>query len=235
MVAALFIAAGMSLTASPSVAENLLISPAPSVEAVAPGSVGIQMFMYNWNSVASECTASLGPAGIKWVLVMPPQEHINGLAWWVHYQPASYAIDSRLGTRAEFAAMTAACNAAGVKVIADAVINHMSSSAVGVGWGGTSYTKYDYPGLYAESDFHACRTGIDWNDSASVQTCELLGLADLDTSSTSVQGKIVSYLRDLVSLGVSGFRIDAAKHIAVSELAAIRSQLPAGATFIHEV
>jgi alpha-amylase len=37
--------------------------------------VGVQLFMYNWNSVAAECEY-LGEVGVDWVLVAPPQEHI---------------------------------------------------------------------------------------------------------------------------------------------------------------
>ncbi len=64
--------------------------------------VGIQLFQWNWNSIAAECTDVLGPAGISWVLTSPPQEHILGEQWWTAYQPVSYKIESRLGTREQF-------------------------------------------------------------------------------------------------------------------------------------
>ncbi|MEN9753422.1 MAG: hypothetical protein RL670_1113, partial [Actinomycetota bacterium] len=66
-------------------------------------SVGVQMFEWTWNALAKECTTNLGPAGYDWVEVSPPQEHIIGNQWWVHYQPTSYKIESSLGTRGEFA------------------------------------------------------------------------------------------------------------------------------------
>jgi len=46
------------------------------------------------------------------------------------------------------------CANAGVDIYVDAVINHMTGQARGVGSNGTSYTKYDYPGLYDKNDFH---------------------------------------------------------------------------------
>jgi alpha-amylase len=202
--------------------------------------VGVQLFMYNWVSVARECEQYLGPAGIDWVLTMPPSEHIVGTAWWTHYQPVSYQIESRLGTRAQYAEMVERCNQAGVEVLADAVINHMSARAAGVGIAGTRFTKYEYPGLYSRDDFHDCgltQNGqiLDYRNREQVQRCELLGLSDLDTGSPRVQSQILSYLNDLLSLGVAGFRIDAAKHIDADELAAIIAQLPAGTRIIHEV
>jgi alpha-amylase len=196
------------------------------------------MFEWNWNSLAKECATNLGPAGYDWVEVSPPQEHIAGEQWWIHYQPVSYKIESKLGTRAEFAKMVDTCGKAGISIIADAVINHMTSGN-GEGWAGSKYGKYDYPGLYTDSDFHHCASASgqieDWNDLTEVQECELLGLADLNTSSPKVQGKIVGYLKDLRALGVKGFRIDAAKHIAVADLKQIVAAMPGDTEFLFEV
>jgi alpha-amylase len=112
-----------------------------------------------------------------------------------------------------------------VKVVADAVINHMSSGS-GTGTGGTNYTKYNYPGYYQDQDFHTCRQNIsNYADRSNVQNCELVGLADLDTGSDYVRSTIAAYLNHLISLGVDGFRVDAAKHMAASDLAAIKSKL----------
>jgi alpha-amylase len=216
---------------------SMALAADPS-QVVTTQSVGVQMFEWNWNSLAKECTNNLGPAGYDWVEVSPPQEHITGDQWWVHYQPVSYRIESKLGTRAEFANMVETCGKAGVSIIADAVINHMAADSTD-GWADTKHGKYDYPGLYTEADFHHCASALggieDWNDLTEVQECELLGLADLNTSSAKVQGKIVDYLKDLRSLGVKGFRIDAAKHIAVDDLKQIVSAMPSDTSFLFEV
>lgn len=118
--------------------------------------VGVQLFMFPWTSIAEQCETTLGPAGYGWVLTSPPQEHITGEEWWIHYQPVSHQVESRLGTREEFAAMVDTCHAAGVDVIADAVVNHMAGIAGGKGWAGTEFTQYEYPGLFTEADFHRC-------------------------------------------------------------------------------
>lgn len=112
-----------------------------------------------------------------------------------------------------------------MKVIADAVINHMSAGS-GTGTGGSGYSKYNYPGYYQDQDFHSCRTSIsNYADRTNVQTCELSGLADLDTGSDYVRSTIAAYLNSLIARGVDGFRIDAAKHMADADLAAIKSKL----------
>jgi len=201
--------------------------------------VGVQLFMWNWDSIAAECEF-LAEQGIDWVLTSPPQEHISGAAWWTVYQPVSYQIEGRLGTREGFAAMVETCASHNVDIIADAVINHMTGQQSGTGSAGTEFTKYEYPGLYTREDFHNCNiTPNDqiqnYKDLAQVQTCELLGLSDLDHKSEKVQAQILVYLNDLLSLGVAGFRIDAAKHIYAPDLKAIVDQLPEGTRVIHEV
>ncbi|KJY36550.1 glycosidase, partial [Streptomyces sp. NRRL S-444] len=124
-----------------------------------------------------------------------------------------------------FKAMVDTCHAAGVKVVADSVINHMAAGD-GVGTGGSSYTKYGYPGLYSGSDMDDCRATIsNYQDRANIQNCELVQLADLDTGEDYVRGRIAAYLNDLLSLGVDGFRIDAAKHMPAADLANIKSRL----------
>ena len=178
-------------------------APGPDSAPATDGSghdVGIELFQWTWNSIARECTEQFGPAGYAWVLTSPPQEHILGAPWWTAYQPASHLLESRLGTAEEYAAMVSTCHDAGVEVWADAVINHMTGQdAAGVGWAGSPYEHYDYPGLYDDADFHHC--GLtpnddiqDYSDAAQVQNCELVNLADLDTASPDVRATIVAYL-----------------------------------------
>jgi len=139
----------------------------------------------------------------------------------------SYSIDhSRSGTGVEFVDMVNRCNAAGVGIIVDAVINHMTNyPSPGVGSNGTSYSKYDYPGLYSPADFHTPCTVTDYQSAANVQDCELLSLPDLNTGLASVRQKIADYLLMLARLGVAGFRIDAAKHIQQVELNEILARM----------
>lgn len=203
------------------------------------GQVGVQLFMWNWEAVAAECEW-LGANGVDWVLTSPPQEHILGSQWWTVYQPVSYQLESRLGSREEFAAMVQTCGDNGVEIIADAVINHMAGISGGTGYAGTDFSKYDYPGLYSREDFHSCEQTLsgeieNYGDRDQVQNCELLGLSDLDQSNPHVQEQILGYLNDLLSLGVAGFRIDAAKHISAMDLSDIVNQLPEGTRVLQEV
>lgn len=196
----------------------------PSGHAAA-GDVFVHLFEWKWTDVARECRDVLGPAGVKAVQISPPQEHSvqSSHTWSQRYQPVSYSVErSRSGTGAEFAAMLDGCGAAGVDVYVDAVINHMTNVPdPGVGSAGTSYTKYAYPGLYTQADFHTPCAISSYQVAAQVQDCELFGLPDLNTGSASVRAKIAEYLVRLSRMGVDGFRIDAAKHIQPTELDSI--------------
>jgi alpha-amylase len=197
--------------------------------------VFVHLFEWRWADIARECESFLGPAGYAAVQISPPSEHavITGnpsYPWWQRYQTVSYKLDrSRSGTLAEFRAMLARCNAAGVKVYADAVINHMTSGA-GAGSAGSAYAKTSYPNVpWAAPDFHGGCSVNNYSDAANVQLCELVGLADLRTEDDVVRSRIAAYLIALHVEGVAGFRIDAAKHMQPRDIDSIVAQVNAAA------
>ncbi|KAJ8519570.1 hypothetical protein ONZ45_g3478 [Pleurotus djamor] len=106
----------------------------------------------------------------------------------------------------------------------------MAGIESGTGIGGSSFTHYNYPGIYQVQDFHHCGLEegdniVDYGNRLEVQTCQLVGLADLATDTDYVRGRLAEYANDLRSLGVDGFRLDAAKHIASADLADILSRV----------
>jgi alpha-amylase len=206
-------------------------------QATPPGekTVTATLFEKPYADVGKECKDTLGPAGYGYVEVSPASEHIKGDQWWTSYQPVSYKIAGRLGDADAFKSMVSACHEAGVKVIADAVINHMAADS-GTGTGGTKYSKYEYPGTYGDSDFHACRKDIsDYGNRENVQTCELVSLSDLDTGSDKVRSTIAEYLDGLKEMGVDGFRIDAAKHMSADDVKAVKGKMAEPGFWVSEV
>jgi alpha-amylase len=232
----------VTLVASTLAAPTPVASPAATETPTVPRTVAVHLFEWRWTDIAEECENFLGPRGFAAVQVSPPQEHVvvDGFPWWQRYQPVSYLIESRSGTREEFADMVTRCQAAGVDIYADAVINHMSGMDSGVGIAGTEYEHYNYPGTYGPQDFHDCNINpnddiFSYRDVEEVQSCELVNLADLDTGSEYVRDRIAAYLNDLISLGVAGFRIDAGKHISAEDLQAIISRLEGDPYIYQEV
>lgn len=54
--------------------------------------------------------------------------------WYYIYQPVSYKLNSRSGTRAQLKRMIDKCRSVGVRVYADAVINHMQALGNDIQW-----------------------------------------------------------------------------------------------------
>jgi alpha-amylase len=162
--------------------------------------VSANLWEWNWPSVAKECTTVLGPSGYGSVQVAPPADSLSRdytssdapieHPWWDVYQPVDYNLTSRFGDEQQFRDMVKTCRAAGVKVIVDAVINHMTGQGH-KSYGGVEYTHFSYPD-YSYDNFHHLGTGPndcdssnggidDFNDFRQLTKCELLGLADLRT------------------------------------------------------
>ncbi|XP_064478436.1 alpha-amylase-like [Ornithodoros turicata] len=208
-----------------------------------PGSsVIVHLFEWKFQDIAKECEGFLGPMGYGGVQVSPVTEHgiiRDGLRvrpWYERYQPVSYKIDTRIGNEDQFKNMVRRCNQAGVRIYVDVILNHMTSNLkIQHGTAGSvfNYGERRYDGIpYNRSDFHnnaSCHSksgGIDdFNDASQVRNCELLGLLDLDQSREHVRERVLSFLNRLISYGVSGFRVDAARHMSPQDLSVIYGRL----------
>ena len=84
----------------------------------------------------------------------------------------------------------------------------------------------EFPSVpYTASDFHCERSLNSWTDGDLLNYGWLTGLTDLNTEKEYVQQRIADYITDLLTMGVSGIRIDAAKHINPYYLAKIFKKL----------
>ncbi|KFI57566.1 type I pullulanase [Bifidobacterium choerinum] len=221
-------------------------APADTGSTALPAATDVQViaFQQTWKSIAKECTNTYGPQGVKYVEVSPPQESIQGTEWWTSYQPVSYRLDSKLGTEAEFKNMITTCDAAGVGIIADVVLNQTTGLDVAAGeQTGVAGTKYngltgDYPGFTGENgqypqgvtaaDFHDYNNGAsisDYKNQQEVQEGRLNSMWDFDTSSEKVQDIQSDYLAKLYKMGVKGFRMDAVKHINNEDIKGIKDKM----------
>ena len=200
-----------------------LVLSAP-VYALNPSDTSVQMFRWKWNDIAKECTNWLGPKGYGAVQVSPPHAAPNLGFWYDIYQPVNYVVlNSAMGTEAQFQTMINTCHAAGVRIYADVVVNHMApnsgTATDGSTWNGNTLT---YP-FFSGNDFHAncaIQDGDYGNpgNQGNVRNCRLVGLIDLSTESTYVRTQVKNYLGKLLNMGVDGFRFDASKHMQPADL-----------------
>lgn len=230
-----------------------------------------EMFGWRHEDVEKECQF-LSDHGYLGVKVYPVQEQIMSQQpfqdllnpWYFMYQPVSYRLQGRMGTRDDLRKMVQTCRKLNVRVYADAVVNHMvgagndanpkhrnpdagcatwpnkNSSATPFGGKSPFYSQsfafnyglhtdqapsQEFPAVpYGPTDFHCERTLSSWNDPLALNAGWLDGLVDLNTEKDNVQERIADYLTDLMGLGFSGFRIDAAKHMKPDDLVAIFSK-----------
>ncbi len=89
----------------------------------------VHPFQWDYRSIARECRDVLGPAGYEGVQISPPSEHISYTGtWWSVYQPVSFEnFTTQTGSEKDLKHMIRECRKAGVKVFADAVLNHRAS------------------------------------------------------------------------------------------------------------
>jgi len=209
--------------------------------------VMVHLFEWKYSDIANECETFLAKYNYGAVQISPPNEHLvlyenNDLPWYVRYQPVSYKMNSRSGKDYELRDMVQRCNAVGVRIVVDVVLNHMvgigqASGKNGVKSSGDSSFNGNkgseqFPGVpYGPSDFNDqfCDRNIADGDYQSskynVKTCRLVGLLDLDQGKDYTRGKIRDYLNALISFGVAGFRVDAAKHMWPADLKIILDSL----------
>ena len=149
----------------------------------------------------------------------------------------SYQLHSRSGNPTQFAAMVKRCNAVGVKIYADTIINHMATTG-DRGVAGTAFNrKKKQYAQFQKNDFHTdciiSQQDYQWSNDAQLRQqranntrlCQLADLPDLNTGDAKVRTKIQRYLHTLQDLGVGGIRIDAAKHMHPEDIQAILNGL----------
>lgn len=232
------------------------------------GQKGAIVEMFGWpdEDIEQECKF-IADAGYLGVKLFPHQEQVMSTQpepnnefnpWYYMYQPVSYRLQGRMGTRSQLRKMIKTCRSYGVRVYADAVVNHMSGNGndaqehrnnqggctywpgkvssdetnqspyytPGFSFGTTSRGKprnnLEFPAVpYGPMDFHCDKSLNSWSDGNILNTGWLSGLTDLDTSKDYVRQRIADYFTDLLSIGFTGFRVDAAKHIHPADLAVI--------------
>ncbi|XP_022105424.1 uncharacterized protein LOC110987206 [Acanthaster planci] len=200
--------------------------------------VMVNLMSWKWKDVAEECERYLGPNGFGGVQVSPPNEHavLPNQPWWQRYLPVSYELQSRSGTEEELRDMVKRCNEAGVRIYANAVINHMANGEMAEGSAGNPYDPetLSFPKApYTAQDFSVYNQKCprksgnidDYKNEEEIRNCNLAGLPDLDTSIYHVRYTIAEYMNKLIDIGIAGFHVSNAENIWPNDLAAIYKKL----------
>lgn len=251
MIFVIFLAIGFDVPES-RYKENENSSPTPTP--VLPDlqrTVFVHLFEWKWTDIEKECVNFLGPKGFSAVQVSPVNEHIDPatvnltnpdvgsfMPWWARYQPVSYKLESRSGTRAELISMIKTCKSVGVDIYVDILFNHMAATETIVGNAGTPFnpSTLSYAD-YNETHFNSCVPQEiqqdDWaNNATRVRRCRLVGLPDLNHDLDYVKQTLIKHAQDLMDIGVSGLRLDAGKHMYVDDVNELLNGVTGGEFYV---
>lgn len=144
-------------------------------------------------------------------LFSQPGDSVTG-KWYYYYQPTDWKIGNYLlGTRDQFKAMMDSAAKYNVKVIVDVLPNHTAIDHTAV-LPSLDEAVGGHDKLYHANGFTPI---TDYNDRYQCTTGEMGGLPDVNTENPDFQHYYMTYVNDLLSLGVKGFRYDTAKHIGL--------------------
>lgn len=172
---------------------------------------------FNWKLKDIEAHLPLISAqGFTMIQTSPMQDHkeSSNPAWFLTYQPTNFKVGNRLGTRGDLRSLCAQADYYGLKVVVDCVVNHLANE---VGRCNNSPSLETDPSLLARPDFFRERRTVENYDDRYQCTQFGIGMPDLNTHNHDLQQIIKDYLLDLQSLGVKGYRFDAAKHIELPD------------------
>lgn len=170
-----------------------------------------QAFTWKFKDIQSHLQ-DFANAGYKAILVSPVQRTPRVGEWWELYQPCNFHIgNDQLGTYADFSSLCSEANKYGIKIIVDALLNHVATSSQGQ-WDDAVDNSLKNRDLY-----HNQGKCSDTNNRYQATQQDIGGLLDLATQRTDVQDMAISFLNECIDAGASGFRFDSAKHIETNK------------------
>ena len=167
----------------------------------------------NLKKIAEQGFSTIQTTGIH-VIKEPTVGKSMKSVWWTYYQPLDFKIDTNsqnaLGTKAEFQSMCEEAHKYGIKVIVDAVLNHMAND------GDNTLCSRLPEEFKNRSLWHSIEVNTsNWNSRWDITHNCMGGLPDLDTGNSFIQEREIAFMKECIDCGADGFRFDGAKHIEV--------------------
>lgn len=188
-----------------------VVSAATTLPSTTKDGVILHAFDWSFNTIKNELP-NIAAAGYNSIQVSPVQGTKSSSTaasnWWLLYQPTNEAVgNAQLGTYDDFKALCTAAKSYGISIIVDVVMNHMANNGNADQLDSSVDSSFQDPSLY-----HNLGQCTNWTNRYDI-TQQGIGMPDLDTQSSAVQNKAITFLNQCIDAGASGFRFDAAKHI----------------------
>lgn len=185
------------------------------------------LHVWSWNfPTIAKNMKTIADAGFTMLQTSPVQQHFNPEgkitkifdgggkdgSWYYYYQPTDWKIGNAIvGTREQMKEMMDSAAKYNVQVLVDVLPNH---------------TAFDVDAV--SDDFYKAVGGRDrmfhskgltpinnYNDREQCTLWAMGSLPDVNTENPDFQKYYLTFVNDMLSLGVHGFRYDTAKHIGV--------------------
>lgn len=166
----------------------------------------------NMKKIAEQGFSAIQTSPIQTIKETTQNRTFSG-SWWVYYQPSNFNIDSSsqnaLGTKSDFKSMCDEAHKYGIKVIVDAVLNHMANN------GDNTLSQTIPDDIRNDSScWHSITTNTsNWNSRWDITHNCMDGLPDLNTGNSKIQNYEKVFMKECIDAGADGFRFDGAKHI----------------------
>ncbi|WP_297417433.1 carbohydrate-binding protein [Clostridium sp.] len=171
----------------------------------------LHAFDWSFTTIKNELP-NIAAAGYKSVQVSPVQgtksTSKDPSQWWLLYQPTNQSVgNAQLGTYDDFKALCSEADKYGISIVVDVVMNHMANN------GNPDQLDSSVDHSFQDSSlYHNQGQCSNWTNRYDI-TQKGIGMPDLNTQSSAVQNKAITFLNQCVDAGADGFRFDAAKHI----------------------
>ena len=171
---------------------------------------GIMLHAYNWNfNFIKSNLKEIAEAGYNAIQVSPVQRTKATGEWWLMYQPCNYHVGNKqLGTYEDFKSLCSEAEKYNIKIIVDAVLNHIADNGNAGQWADAIDSELKKPELY-----HNQGNCTNYTNRWDVTQKNLGNGPDLATQRSDVQNMHINFLNECIDAGADGFRFDAAKHI----------------------
>lgn len=165
----------------------------------------------NMQKIAEQGFSAIQTSPIQTIKETTQNRQMSG-SWWVYYQPSNFSIETNgqnaCGTKREFKAMCDEAHKYGIKVIVDAVLNHLANN------GDNTLSPTIPDDIRNDSScWHDIKTNSWYASRYDITQYCMGGLPDLNTANTKIQNYAISFLKESIEAGADGFRFDGAKHI----------------------
>ena len=165
----------------------------------------------NMQKIAEQGFSAIQTSPIQTIKETTQNRQMSG-SWWVYYQPSNFSIETNsqnaCGTKSEFKDMCDEAHKYGIKVIVDAVLNHLANN------GDNTLSPTIPDDIRNDSScWHDIKTNSWYATRYDITQYCMGGLPDLNTSNTKIQNYAISFLKEAIDAGADGFRFDGAKHI----------------------